>query len=327
MSITNRSALFLASVLTLMACGTSGVTLEGEGAEETVSAENSSAAMADMMESATSTSATIPFADRLPSPGIGRGVLELDGYAVPILQRDVDGWVVLSPCGNEVEVANGLERPAAHVVLDPESATAPIARLIERRLAESGVTTVLSRWADISIDALTRARLAETSGAHVFVSLRLVAGDVALTGPAGVEVVHRADHEESRRLGGLIYAGVTAAMDGLESSWPVLDEPGVRPLLNQRGTDFFVVLRESGDAAAVVVDIPGLVSSETIWWLSTSDGQAAIAGAVATAIEQFFGSEASGSGYIDPVELVRDAPLGGSGDECNDPLLPPPSDQ
>jgi hypothetical protein len=310
-----------------MACGTSGVTLEGKGAEETVSAENSSAAMADLMESATSASVTIPFAERLPSPGIGHGVLELDGYAVPILQRVVDGWVVLSPCGNEVDVANGVERPAAHVVLDPEPAAAPIARLIERRLAESGVITVLSRWANISIDALTRARLAETSGAHVFVSLRLVAGDAALAGPAGVEIVHRADDEDSRRLGGLIYAGVTAAMDGLESSWPMLDEPGVRPLLNQRGTDFFVVLRESGDAAAVVVDVPGLVATETIGLLSTSDGQAAIAGSVATAIEQFLGSEASGSGYIDPVELVRDAPMGGSGDECIDPLLPPPGDQ
>lgn len=327
MSIPNRGALFLASVLTLMACGTSGVTLEGKGAEETVSAENSSAAMADLMESATSASVTIPFAERLPSPGIGHGVLELDGYAVPILQRVVDGWVVLSPCGNEVDVANGVERPAAHVVLDPEPAAAPIARLIERRLAESGVITVLSRWANISIDALTRARLAETSGAHVFVSLRLVAGDAALAGPAGVEIVHRADDEDSRRLGGLIYAGVTAAMDGLESSWPMLDEPGVRPLLNQRGTDFFVVLRESGDAAAVVVDVPGLVATETIGLLSTSDGQAAIAGSVATAIEQFLGSEASGSGYIDPVELVRDAPMGGSGDECIDPLLPPPGDQ
>jgi len=326
-SIPNRGALFLASVLTLMACGTSGVTLEGKGAEETVSAENSSAAMADLMESATSASVTIPFAERLPSPGIGHGVLELDGYAVPILQRVVDGWVVLSPCGNEVDVANGVERPAAHVVLDPEPAAAPIARLIERRLAESGVITVLSRWANISIDALTRARLAETSGAHVFVSLRLVAGDAALAGPAGVEIVHRADDEDSRRLGGLIYAGVTAAMDGLESSWPMLDEPGVRPLLNQRGTDFFVVLRESGDAAAVVVDVPGLVATETIGLLSTSDGQAAIAGSVATAIEQFLGSEASGSGYIDPVELVRDAPMGGSGDECIDPLLPPPGDQ
>ena len=327
MSIPNLGTLFLASVLALAACGTGGVTLEGKGAEANASAEDSSAAVADSTESATTAPATIPFADRLPSPGIGLGVLELDGYTVPILQRVVGGWVVLSPCGNEVEVANGVERPAVHVVLDPEPAAAPIARAIERRLAESGVITVLSRWTNISIDASTRARLAKTGGAHVFVSLRLVAGDASLAGPAGVEVVHRADDEESRRLGGLIYAGLTAAMDALGSSWPALEEPGVRPLLNQRGTDYFVVLRESGDAAAVVVDIPGLVAPDMIVLLSTADGQAAIAGAVATAIKQFLGSVASGSGYIDPAELVRAAPTGGSGGECADPLLPPPGDE
>jgi hypothetical protein len=326
-STPHLGALFLTSVLALAACGTSGVALDGQGAEANALPEDSSTAVADSTESDLTAPATVPFADRLPSPGIGLGVLELDGYTVPILQRVVGGWVVLSPCGNEVEVVNGVERSAAHVVLDPEPATAPIARVIERRLAESDVITVLSRWTNISIDASTRARLAETSGAHVFVSLRLVAGDASLAGPAGVEVVHQADDEESRRLGGLIYAGLTGAMDSLGSSWPALAEPGVRPLLNQRGTDYFVVLRESGDAAAVVVDIPGLVAPDTIVLLSTADGQAAIAGAVATAIEQFLGSEASGSGYIDPVELVRSAPAGGAGGECTDPLLAPPGDK
>ncbi len=270
---------------------------------------------------------TLPLADRLPSPRAGLGVLELDGYAVPILQRTVDGWLILSPCGNEVDVAEGVERTGAHVVLDPDPAAVPIARAIERRLAPSGVSTVLSRWTNVSIDATTRAALAEPSGAHVFVTLRMVLGDTSRIGAAEVGVVHQVDSEESRRLGGLMYANLTHAMDGLSDSWPGLDEPGVRPLLNQRGSDFFVVLRETGDTPAVVVDIPGLGVPALIELLSTSDGQAAMAMAVATAVEQFLGTAASGSGYVDPIELVRDAPTGGSSTECDDPLLPPPVDE
>ncbi len=326
MSVRSR-ALLLAGVLTLVGCGTGGLTLDGDGGQTPESGDGTDAQAAALAESATSAPVTVPLIERIPEPGIGLGALELDGYAVPILQRVVGGWVVLSPCGNEVEVTGGVERVAAHVVVDPDSGAAPIARAIERRLAETGVSTVLSRWTDVSIDASTRARLAETSGAHVFVSLRLVAGDSSAAGPADVAVVHQIDNEESRRLGGLVYAELEAALDSLGPAWPALEDPGVHPLLNQRGTDYFVVLRETGDAAAVVVDIPGLGAPATIALLSTSDGQAAIADAVATAIEQFLGSQASGSGYVDPVELVRDAPTGGSEGECNDPLLPPPIDE
>lgn len=320
-------ALLLASTLVWAGCSAGGLTLEGDGGQTNPAGDAADAAAAESDGSTTFAPTTIPLIERLPEPRFGLGVLELDGYAVPILQRVVDGWIVLSPCGNEVEVTGGVERTAAHVVIDPDAGAAPIARAIERRLAESGVSTVLSRWTNVSIDASTRARLAVTSGAHAFVSLRLVPGDDSAVEAADVAVVHRVDNEESRRLGGLVYAELTAALDALGSAWPALEEPGVHPLLNQRGTDYFVVLRESGDAAAVVVDIPGLGAPATIELLSTSDGQAAIAEAIATAIEQFLGSKASGSGYVEPVDLVRDAPTGGSGGGCNDPLLLPPVDE
>jgi hypothetical protein len=322
-----RRAFLLTGALTLAGCGTGGLTLEGGGGQTPESGDGSGVDAAALADSATSAPVTIPLVERIPEPGIGLGVLELDGYAVPILQRVVGGWVVLSPCGNEVEVTDGVERTAAHVVIDPDAGAAQIARAIERRLAETGVSTVLSRWADVPIDASTRALLAETSGAHVFVSLRFVPGASSAAGPADVALVHRVGNEESRRLGGLLYAELAAALGSLGPAWPALEEPGVHPLLNQRGTDYFVVLRESGDVAAVVVDIPGRDAPATSDLLSTADGQSAIGEAVATAIEQFLGSEASGSGYVEPAELVRDAPTGGSEGECNDPLLPPPIDE
>lgn len=322
------AALVAASALLGAACATSDVTLESDDDEGVVFADGGAlAADGTAVESATGPTSTIPLVDRLPEPRAGLGVLELDGYALPILQRTANGWLVLSPCGNEVTVVEGLERIGAHVVIDPEVAAAPIARAVERRLAQSGVVAVLSRWTNIEIDASTRAALADASGAHAFISLGLVVGDTANPGPASAEVVHQIDSTESRRLAGLLFAELTEAMDALASSWPTLDEAGVRPLLNQRGTDYFVVLRENDEAAAVVVDIPGRTAPAMIELLSTADGQAALAGAIAGAIEQFLGSTAAGSGYIEPEELVRDAPTGGLERECNDPLLPPPDDE
>jgi len=316
----------LAGALLSAACGTGGLALDGASDGGSTSLNESDATLAGS-EGPSTPAVTIPLVDRLPAPRNGLGVLEFDGYAVPILQRTVDGWVVLSPCGNEVDVADGVERPAAHVVIDPEPAAAPIARAIERRLAESGVSTVLSRWTNVAIDASTRSGLADSSGAHAFVTLRLVAGDVSALGPAEVGVVHQAGSDESRRLGGLMYASLSSTMNELADSWPTLAEPGVYPLLNQRGSDFFVVLRETAGTASVVVDIPGLGTPALVELLATSDGQAAMAEAVSTAIEQFLGSQASGSGYVEPVELVRDAPTGDLGSECDDPLLASPVDE
>jgi len=314
-------------MLLLASCGTGDLSLENDPSGESAPVSDTGVATGDEGDAAQSSTSTVPLVDRLPTPGIGLGVLELDGYAVPILQRTVGGWVVLSPCGNEVEVADGLERTGAHLVLDPGPEVAPIARAIERRLAASGVNTVLSRWANVSIDATTRAALVEPSGAHVFVTLRLVAGNAAAAGPAEVAAVHQIDSAESQRLGGLLHASLTAAMNELAPVWPTLNEPGVYPLLNQRGSDYFVVLRETTGTAAVVVDIPGLGAPAVTELLSTADGQAAMADAVAAAIELFLGSEASGNGYIEPAELVRDAPTGGGSAECDDPLLPPPVDE
>lgn len=281
-----------------------------------------------------------PIADLLPSPRPGGlGVIEIAGVAVPVTAATVGGWEVATPCGFTAEITDRSPRSGILVVLDPghggdddgAQATDPaisedelnvaVAVATAARLEAQGIATLVTRTADIQLPAAARAGLVEASGALVFVSIHHRGEDGPLAIEPGTEVFHQVDSEEGSRLGGLIHEELTRALLVAGVDWAAPIEPGVRYLLNQRGSDFFTVLRETPTAASVLVEVASLASASGAAFLATVDAVEREATGLSEAVIRFLVTRDAGSGYVEPVERVREAPSGVDTSECVDPLV------
>jgi len=276
--------------------------------------------------SSTSSSSTVPISERLPLlaqefPG---AVVTADGVLLPITGTDGDVWFVLGPCGEERIEPSGsaMLATAQHVVLDPGGNDDGAARTnlaVAQRTAElleaEGVVVALTRLGPAELAAETRGAVGPALGAVAFVSIHRGEIDAGRTDQALPAVFHRADDGASRRLAGLIHEEVAAAFADAGVELGTHAEPGVRPLLNQRGDDYFRVLQTSAGTAGARVEMLGAAQNDTTL-LSAEEGRDIEAQALADALVRFLVSEEEGSGFIDSAEAVRTAPTTDSPGGC-----------
>jgi N-acetylmuramoyl-L-alanine amidase len=274
--------------------------------------------------SSTAATSTVPVADRLPSlPDDVPGAVRSDeGAVLPITGTDGDVWFVLGPCGeNRVEpAATAALTGPQHVVLDPGGVgadgevTLAIAERAAALLASDGVAVLLTRSTAVEMGAATRGAVPGAVGAAAFVSIVVGDGDGAST-EARPSVFHRADDADSRRLAGLVHHEITSAFAGRDAAYLVADEPGVRPLLNQRGEDYFRVLRASAGVPSARVELPALAENATTL-LTEEEGRELQSRALADAVVRYLVTNEEGDGFIDPVEAVRIAPTSNTPGGC-----------
>lgn len=291
-------------------------------------------AVADATTSTASTTTT-PVADRLPplATDVTGAIRSADGTARAVLGTDGEVWVVAGACGGQATEApdTAVQIGPHHVVLDPAEGGAArgvvagpvveadlnlaIARRTAELLADEGVAVVLTRDGDADLGATARGLLGPAVGAEVLVSIHhAAAGDRRTTAPAP-EVFHQIDDPASRRLGGLVHEEMSGALAALGGEWAEVEEPGVRPLLNQRGEDFHVVLQRSAGVAAIYVELVALGERETAL-LAGEEGREIEAGALARAIVRFLVTDEAGDGFVEPDELVREAPTTNAPGAC-----------
>jgi hypothetical protein len=278
---------------------------------------STTSAPSDETTSSTASTTTVPVVDRLPAladevPG---AVVVDDGLVLPITGTDGEVWFLLGACGGEQlePVSTATLVGPQHVVLDPGGGDDEAGRVnlaVARRTAEllavDGIAAVLTRTSDAELAAGTRGALGPAVGAAVLVSIQRGDG-TAVTEHPRPTVFHRAEDAESRRLAGLVHQEVELAFTDLDGAFTAHDEPGVRPLLNQRGEDYFRVLQTSAGVAAARVELLGSGENETAL-LSSEEGREFEARALADAIVRFLVTSEEGDGFIDPVETVRTAP-------------------
>ena len=106
-------------------------------------------------------------------------------------------------------------------------------------------------------------------------------------------------------------------VDFLSVGWPADVEPGVRAVLNQRGTDFFGMLREPSGAARIVVHLPVDPAAPT---LLAPTGSEAFADAIADAVARHLVTDDEGDGFVATGDAIRNAPTASSTEACLDPL-------
>ena len=289
-------------------------------------AASTSASPVEETTTAVQSTTTAPVRDRLPplaDDAVG-AVLVDDGVLLPITGTDGEVWFLVGPCGEErIEpVSTATLVGPQHVVLDPGGDPAEagavnlaVARRTAELLAAQGVVVTLTRTEAAEVSGGTRGGVGPAVGSLVLVSIERGEGE-PLTADPRPTVFHRADDVDSRRLAGLIHQEVTAAFAALEEgAFTAHAEPGVRPLLNQRGDDYFRVLQTSAGVAAARVELLGLGDDETAL-LASEEGREVEAGAVAAAIVRFLVTSEEGDGFVDPVEVVRTAPTSDTPGGC-----------
>jgi N-acetylmuramoyl-L-alanine amidase len=274
----------------------------------------------------------------IPEDGPVRAIVTPSGVVAAVLGPAEDGrWLVRLPCSGE-GVATGTPLTGAHVVLDPghggdeEGALGPnglkekdvnlaVAERAAALLEDAGATVVLTRTSDYRISLLARAEIAVSLGTLAFVSVHHNAvPDGPRDGP-GTETYYQVASADSRRLAGLLYEEVTAALGRWDVDWVGDTDAGAKYRLAGDGGDYYGILRRTAGVPAALVEGAFLSNPPEADLLARPEVQEAEAAAVARAIGRFLTGDDPGSGFVEPYARTEPAGPGGGSTGCVDPPL------
>jgi N-acetylmuramoyl-L-alanine amidase len=281
-----------------------------------------------------------PIATLPPEQEVG-AVLSPGGVLVPLLGRDGGQWRVSTPCGREAVLASATPVPRGPIVLDPghggydPGATGPnglaeselnlaVAKHAAAALEAAGQPTVLTRSGEHGMNLTNRARLALNLQAKVFVSVHHNAAAWAPSGIPGSEMYHQVDSADSKRLAGLLYEEIVAALSVYSVPW-VTSGVGVSWRTRSNGEDWYAMVRQPKGVVAALAELAFISNPPEAALLTDPEVQRVEGEAVARGILRFLTTADPGSGYVDGGPMPprpRTGPRGGGGDDvCDDPAL------
>lgn len=285
----------------------------------------------------TTTLAPLPAA---PTSGEVRALVTTAGVVVPVYGGTAAGWQVGTPCGARTVVAGGTPLYGATVVLDPghggvetgatgsnglveRDLNLAVAKLVQADLQAQGATVVLTRTADYRVTLDERAAIAQRLKPPVFVSIHHNGGDDGPSDKPGTETYYQHASLTSKRLAGLLYEEVYAAFAGRPGiTWHANVDAGAKYRLNDRGGDYYGILRSTSGVTAVISEGLFLSASPSeAELLARPDVQADEAAAITRAVRRYLTSGDPGSGFVEPIERRTPAGGGGGAAGCVDPPL------
>ena len=270
-------------------------------------------------------------------PEIARALVTPTGVVVSVLEETANGYRVTTPCGNEATVREGTPLGTTQVVIDPghggevdtgavganglieKHLNLDVSQAVQAKLIVRGIDVVLTRTADYASRLGVRAGLADQLGADLILSVHHNAPTPGPSTRPGTEVFIQSASEESRRLGGLVWTRVMAALADFDIAWTAAPDAGVLTVLNTRGSDAYGMI--SGPRTVSVLAELGYLSNPAEAELfATSDYVDAVTDALADAVENYLTTEATGAGYVAEPRVFNPQPgIGGS--LCVDPAL------
>lgn len=287
-----------------------------------------------------STSTTlVPITIPPDPPGTeARAVRTPSGVIAPVLARTGAAYRVQSPCGRPVEVAGAtaLTRPvvvldAGHGGVEP-GAVGPgglrekdlnlaVTEQARAALEARGVTVVMTRTADYRITIGTRARIALALQPRAFVSIHHNAEPDEPWPRPGVETYYQVASADSKRLAGLIYEEVLAALTPYGVPWVADRDAGAKYRRNTAGDDYYGIIRQTQGVPGVLAELGFISNGPEEALYSRADVQAVEGQAVARGIIRFLTTADPGSGYTEPYPRESPAGSGGGASNCVDPPL------
>ncbi len=272
--------------------------------------------------------------DNRGGPGV---VITPTGIVTPVIEAGVGGsYRVLTPCLNEATVT-GTFVPGTQVVVDPghggreSGAVGPnglvekevnlsIARRVKAILEARGYSVVITRTTDVRLPLLYRAEIANALKPDVFVSLHHNGGAVRPQQDPGTETFYQHDSPESRRLAGILYEEISAAMDRFGSNFVGTVRNGANTRLREDGSDLYGIHRFTPDVVSVITEALYLSHRPEAEMLARADVRDAQAVAIVDGIIRFLTTADEGSGYNGSFTDPTSTGTGGT-DNCTDPRL------
>ncbi len=247
---------------------------------------------------------------------------------------------VLTPCEREGWMArsSGSMLPPATVVLDPghggdENGAMGSAGLTEKevnldvaleaaeRLRSEGIGAVVTRTADYRATLAFRARFAAAAHASALVSIHHNADPDGPLPRPGTETYFQYRSPESRRLAGLLFEEVAAALARFPASWVGDTDAGAKWRLNSAGADYYGILRRPAESGVVasLAELAFVSNPSEEALLRREDVRREEARAVARALARFLRTPDAGSGFTNPYPRSEPAGPGGGRTGCRDP--------
>lgn len=252
-----------------------------------------------------------------------------------------EAWLrILTPCERQLWIREADAEPIGpfDVILDPghggpdePGAVGPtglaeaelnldVARRAVSSLAREGVSGVLTRELDYRATLAFRAAVAAASGAGALVSIHHNAEpDGPRAGP-GTETYYQVRSEESKRLAGILYEDVVAALSKFPADWVADRDAGAKSRLSS-GEDFYGILRHTANRnlPAVLAELAFLSNPTEEALLRRPDVREAQGAALAKGVRRFLKSKDPGSGFVTPEPRSGAAGPGGGRRGCVDP--------
>ena len=259
------------------------------------------------------------------------------GVLVQVTAESDEGYVVTSPCGSPVVIPWGTPIGPVQVVIDPghggdeEGAVAEsglteaelnldLARRTAAELTRRSISVALTRNGDYRIPIRVRSALADALAPAAFVSIHHNTPASAPSPTPGTEVFVQSSSEQSRRLGGVLYEDVVAALGNFDVEWTARTDAGVLTVLDDQGDDSYGINRYPTTPSALV-EMAYLGNPREAALLATDEYRDAAAVALADGLERFLTTDEAGSGFVDaPRSFTPSGETGGT-DGCVDPVL------
>jgi len=262
------------------------------------------------------------------------GAVVHNGATYPILETFENGWVVTTPCQTEVYLDEGTPLDRVDVLLDPghggpETGSVGANGIVERdlnlgvahltriALEELGYTVAMTRGSDLHMGIRQRAVIANALQPLAFVSIHHNGGAVRRSSDPGTESFHRYEDDDSRRLAGLLYEEVHAALDVYDLRWVDTVHQGASARIRSDRTDVYGILRLTPGINAAIVEAAYLSNPPEAELLAEVEVLQAEAVAIATAIHRFISTDDPGVGF-NPAFVDPQTTGTGTGRNCND---------
>ena len=158
-----------------------------------------------------------------------------------------------------------------------------------------------------------RAGLADRVNADLLISVHHNAPTPGPSPRPGTEVFIQSTSEASRRLGGLVWTRVMAALSDFDIDWTAAPDAGVLSVLSTRGSDAYGMI--SGPrTVSVLAELAYISNPPEAELFATNEYVEAASDALADAIEGYLTTEATGAGYVAGPGCSTLSP--GSGEPC-----------
>ncbi len=257
---------------------------------------------------------------------------------VPVAVTSVNGETieVLTPCGNEATLTEGIPVYEVDVVIDPghggpvdtgavganglaeKEINLRVGLAVHEILSERGIQSLLSRTGDYPVPIRTRAAFSDLVGADALVSIHHNAPRAPASDIPGVEIFVQDQNRESARLGGLIYQSAMGALSRFDVAWQRSPDAGVMTVLNREGRDAYGMVRLP-EAPSALVELGYIANPDEAELYTDPAYVSTVAAAVAEAVEAFLTSDEIGSPLVEGRNF--DPARGVGRDRCIEPDL------